>query len=45
LHGFLEPLATAGIPVFALSTYDTDWVLVPESALAEALEVLESGDA
>jgi hypothetical protein len=29
LAGLLQPLAEAGISVFTLSTYDTDWVLVP----------------
>jgi uncharacterized protein len=29
LSGLLGPLAEAAIPVFTLSTFDTDWVLVP----------------
>jgi hypothetical protein len=41
LAGFLGPLAEAGVPVFALSTYDTDWVLVPGGRLAEAVRALE----
>lgn len=28
LAGLLVPLAEAGIPVYTLSTFDTDWVLV-----------------
>lgn len=28
LHTLLGPLADAGISVFTLSTYDTDWILV-----------------
>lgn len=40
LHGFLAPLAEAGIPIFALSTYDTDWVFVPETKLEKALRAL-----
>ncbi|NWF86043.1 MAG: ACT domain-containing protein [Bryobacteraceae bacterium] len=40
LHAFLEPLAQAGVPVFALSTFNTDWVLVPESRLEDALSAL-----
>lgn len=28
LHALLTPLAEAGIPVFTLSTFDTDWILV-----------------
>jgi hypothetical protein len=38
LAGLLEPLDEAGISVLALSTYETDWILVPadkaESAIA-----------
>jgi hypothetical protein len=41
LHGFLAPLAEAGVPIFAISTYDTDWVLVPGARLEAALESLE----
>ena len=29
LSGLLAPLADAAVPVFTLSTFDTDWVLVP----------------
>lgn len=35
LAGLLQPLAEAEISVFTLSTYPTDWILVP-SAKAEA---------
>jgi uncharacterized protein len=28
LHALLSPLADAQIPVFTLSTFDTDWILV-----------------
>ncbi len=34
------PLAEAGVPVFVLSTYDTDLVLVPGTALAVARAAL-----
>jgi hypothetical protein len=34
------PLAAAGIAVFVLSTFDTDYLLVKETALAAALAVL-----
>lgn len=38
------PLAEAGVSVFAVSTYDTDYVLVQEDALGTAVSVLrESG--
>lgn len=36
------PLANAGIPVFALSTYDTDYLLVSEDRLAAAVAVLRA---
>ena len=31
------PLAAAGIPIFAIATYDTDYVLVRETDLERAL--------
>jgi uncharacterized protein len=34
------PLAAAGISLFAISTYDTDYLLVKEERLAEAVAVL-----
>ena len=37
LAGFLEPLQAAGISVLAVSTHDTDWLLVEEGR-AEAAE-------
>jgi hypothetical protein len=40
LASLVGPLAEAGIPVFAISTYDTDYVLVRESDLARAIECL-----
>jgi hypothetical protein len=40
LASFAGPLAEAGIPLFALSTYDTDVVLVRERDLERALAVL-----
>lgn len=42
LAALAEPLAQAGISIFALSTYDTDYVLVKEHALAAALTALRS---
>jgi uncharacterized protein len=35
-----EPLAEAGVGVFAIATYDTDYVLVSESQLERASSVL-----
>lgn len=37
LAGFLEPLRAAGISVLAVSTHDTDWLLVEEGR-ADAAE-------
>jgi hypothetical protein len=39
LSTLLAPLAEAGIPVFVLSTFDTDWVLVPGSRADAAADV------
>jgi hypothetical protein len=35
-----DPLADAGLSIFAISTYDTDYVLVKAGVLEEALRVL-----
>ncbi len=35
------PLADAAVPIFPIATYDTDYVLVPGSALATAMSALE----
>jgi hypothetical protein len=35
-----DPLAAAGIPVFVVSTFDTDWVLVPEGLADRARQAL-----
>ncbi|GER83704.1 hypothetical protein KTAU_23410 [Thermogemmatispora aurantia] len=40
LATLLRPLADAHIPVFALSTYDTDYLLVREPQLEAARAVL-----
>jgi hypothetical protein len=40
LAALTAPLAEAGVPVFVLSTYDTDLLLVKSSWLPRALEVL-----
>ena len=36
------PLAAAGIGIFVISTFDTDYVLVPGSRLADAVRVLDA---
>jgi len=38
LSGLLAPLAEAGISVFTISTYDTDWILVPAAEADRAAE-------
>jgi len=40
IASLVEPLARAGIPIFVLSTFDTDYLLVKEVRLAEAGAVL-----
>jgi uncharacterized protein len=42
LASFLNPLAERGIPIFAISTFDTDYVLVKEEHAATALETLQA---
>ena len=42
LAAILAPLAAAGVSIFALSTYDTDYVLVREPQLASAAAALRS---
>lgn len=39
LLSFIEPLSRNDIPIFAISTYDTDYVLIPEEH-RRALDVL-----
>jgi len=39
LLSFIEPLSRNDIPIFAVSTYDTDYVLIPEEH-ARALDIL-----
>ncbi|MGB2851624.1 MAG: ACT domain-containing protein [Solirubrobacterales bacterium] len=40
LVSLAAPLADAGIPIFAISTFDTDYLLVPGDALDQALAAL-----
>lgn len=42
LASFLDPLAERCIPIFAISTFDTDYVLVKEEHAAIALEALQA---
>ncbi len=41
LLSFIEPLSTNGIPIFAISTYDTDYVLIQEAFTRNAIEILQ----
>ncbi len=41
LLSFIEPLSNNGIPIFAISTYDTDYVLVEEESAAVTLDTLQ----
>jgi uncharacterized protein len=40
LRSVIEPLAKGGVPVFAVSTYDTDYVLVKEEFASRAQALL-----
>src|SRR4051812_565158 len=42
LASVLQPLASAGIGIFATSTYSTDYVLVKADRLPEAIAALEA---
>lgn len=39
--GISAPLAAAGVPIFVVSTFDTDYVLVPRANLERAVAALE----
>lgn len=41
LLSFIEPLSNNGVPIFAISTYDTDYVLIQEEFSAAALNTLQ----
>jgi hypothetical protein len=40
LSGLAAPLAAARVPIFAVSSFETDYLLVPAARLGEALEAL-----
>lgn len=42
LASLAGPLAAAGVSIFAISTYDTDYLLLPGSALAGAVTALRN---
>jgi uncharacterized protein len=41
LAAIAVPLARAGVSIFAISTFDTDYILVKESSLAQTMDVLQ----
>ena len=41
LLSFIEPLSGNDIPIFAVSTYDTDYVLIPQELAERAVAVLQ----
>jgi len=44
LAGISAALAGAGVAMFALSTFDTDYILVKDEMLKEALDALEKAE-
>ncbi|HZQ95097.1 MAG TPA: ACT domain-containing protein [Candidatus Sulfotelmatobacter sp.] len=41
LLSFIEPLSDNAVPIFAVSTYDTDYVLVPQEFSKKAISLLQ----
>jgi len=41
LQSFIAPLSSGGIPIFAISTFDTDYVLIQQEFAEVALEAVE----
>jgi uncharacterized protein len=41
LLSFISPLSVNGVPIFAISTFDTDYVLIPQEHAARATELLQ----
>jgi len=40
LLSFIQPLSANGVPIFAISTYDTDYVLIPEDRMGGVIDLL-----
>ena len=40
LLSFIEPLSSKGVPIFAIATYDTDYVLIQTEYVGTALSLL-----
>lgn len=45
LASIASPLAAAGIPIFAISTFDTDYILVREADADRAVAIIASDEA
>jgi len=41
LLSFIEPLSNNGIPIFAIATFDTDYVLIQEASAGTAMNALD----
>jgi uncharacterized protein len=41
LLSFIQPLSSNGVPIFAISTFDTDYVLIQEEFTGRALDILQ----
>jgi hypothetical protein len=41
LLSFIEPLSSSGVPIFAISTYDTDYVFIQDEYVGMALTGLQ----
>jgi hypothetical protein len=41
LLSFIQPLSDNAIPIFAVSTFDTDYVLIQEEFSEKALSILQ----
>jgi hypothetical protein len=41
LASFIDPLATKGVPIFAIATFDTDYILVKQEFAEAALRTLQ----
>jgi hypothetical protein len=42
LHALTTPLAARGVSLLAISTYDTDYLFIPESSWPAAVEALQA---
>lgn len=40
LLSFIEPLSRNDVPIFAISTYDTDYVLIQEDYMGNVMDIL-----